>query len=65
MGVKLVEARKELWGLIAESTAWMEECQTLYICEVTLFNLSTMIKTSFLKSTHVYMVSTTHANKEA
>lgn len=51
MGVKLVEARKELWELIAESTAWMEECQVLYICEVTLFNLSTMIKTSFLSHT--------------
>lgn len=33
-GVKLVEARKELWELIAESTAWIEACQELHVCEV-------------------------------
>lgn len=39
MSVKLVEARKDLWELIAAIRVWMEEYQELYICEVTLFNL--------------------------
>lgn len=45
-GVHLLEARKELWELLAAVRAWMEECQELHICEVTLGNLSKKINTS-------------------
>lgn len=45
-GVQLVEARRELWELLAAVQAWMEEYQKLHICEVTLGNLSKMISTS-------------------
>lgn len=34
-GVQLVEARIELWELLAAVRAWRKECQKLHLCEVT------------------------------
>lgn len=32
--VKMVEARKELWELMAAYSVWMEEWKHLHLCEV-------------------------------
>lgn len=59
-GIQLVEARKQLWELLAVVRAWMDECQELHICEVTLGNASDdKYILGFL------MLSTNHANEEA
>lgn len=58
VGVQLFEARKQLWELFSAVQAWMEECQELHICEVTLGNL--VINTAWF-----LMYSSNNANGEA